>query len=52
VIVRNDAANRALNRVRVVPLTSKLSRLCPAEAYVTLQGGQRKAMTDQSKRSE
>jgi mRNA interferase MazF len=27
VIVSNDAANRALNRVQVVPLTSKVSRL-------------------------
>lgn len=47
VIVSNDAANRALNRVQVVPLTSKVSRLYPAEAYVTLQGEQRKAMGDQ-----
>lgn len=47
VIVSNDAANRALNRVQVVPLTSKVSRLYPAEAHVTLQGEQRKAMADQ-----
>ena len=40
VIVSNDAANRALNRVQVVPLTSKVQRLYPSEAYVTLHGKQ------------
>lgn len=47
VIVSNDAANRTLNRVQVVPLTSKVERLYPCEAYVTLLGEQRKAMADQ-----
>lgn len=47
VIVSNDAANRALNRVQVVPLTSKVQRLYPSEAYVTLHGKQHKAMADQ-----
>jgi mRNA interferase MazF len=47
VIVSNDAANRYLNRVQVVPITSKVDRLFPSEAYVTLNGQQRKALADQ-----
>lgn len=47
IVVSVDAANRLLNRVQVVPLTSKVSRLYPAEAYVTVNGARRKAMADQ-----
>jgi mRNA interferase MazF len=47
VIVSNDMANRYLNRVQVVPITSKIDRLYPSEAYVTLNGEQRKALADQ-----
>jgi mRNA interferase MazF len=47
VVVSNDVANRFLNRLQVVPLTSKIARLYPSEAYVRLNGEQRKAMADQ-----
>jgi mRNA interferase MazF len=47
VIISNDAANKHLNRVQVVPLTSSVDRVYPSEALVTLHGQQSKAMADQ-----
>ena len=46
-IVSNDAANRNLARVVVVPLTSTTGRIYPGEAAVTVGGQNSKAMADQ-----
>ncbi|MBA2659926.1 MAG: type II toxin-antitoxin system PemK/MazF family toxin [Nitrosospira sp.] len=47
VIVSNDAANRNLARVVVVPITSNADRQYPGEALVTVSDKQGKAMADQ-----
>ena len=47
VIISNNASNRFLNRVQIVPLTSKTERLYPSEAVVVFGGKQSKAMADQ-----
>jgi len=47
VIVSNDAANKFLNRVQVIPITRNTERLFPSEAYVTVAGKKGKAMADQ-----
>jgi mRNA interferase MazF len=47
VVVSNDIANRILNCVQVVPLTSNVAKLYPAEAYVSINAEQSKAMADQ-----
>lgn len=47
VILSNDAANIALNRVIVVPISSKTAKLYPSETLITLNGQYQKAMADQ-----
>lgn len=47
VIISNNAANKHLNRVQVVPLTSQVGHVYPSEAIVTVKDRQSKAMADQ-----
>jgi mRNA interferase MazF len=47
VIVSNDASNRHLNRVQVVPLTSSAAQIYPSEALVTLRRRRSKAAADE-----
>ena len=47
VIVSNDASNKFLNRLQVVPLTSSTERVYPSEATVAFEGKESKAMADQ-----
>ena len=47
VIVSNDASNKYLNRLQVVPLTSAVDHLYPSEAAVSLRGKKQKALADQ-----
>ena len=47
IVLSNNAANLALNRVQVVPITSKTDRLYPGEAFVEVRGEKRKAIASQ-----
>jgi len=47
IIVSNDAANKFLNRVQVVPVTSKIQKVYPSETLVTVDGKNVKAAADQ-----
>ncbi len=46
-ILSNDAANRNLARVVVVPLSSNTQKIYPGEALVTVAGQSSKVMADQ-----
>ena len=47
VIVSNDDANGILNRVQVVPVTTRMRHVYPSEAIVRIDGRLNKAMADQ-----
>ena len=47
VVMSNNAANLALNRVVVVPFTSNTARVYPGEAVVSVGENSAKAMADQ-----
>ncbi len=47
IILSNDAANRNLSRVVVIPMSSNVAWLYPGEALVSVAGTQSKAMADQ-----
>lgn len=47
VILSNNASNKALNRVQVVPLTTHIGHVYPSEAEVRVKGKRNKAMADQ-----
>jgi mRNA interferase MazF len=47
VVLSNDTANALLSCVQVVPVSSQVGLLYPADAYISLNGERRKAMADQ-----
>ena len=47
VIVSNNASNKALNRVQVIPFTSNTTKVYPCEALVSLKSVKSKAAADQ-----
>ena len=47
IVVSNNASNETLNRIQVVPLTSNVDRVYPAQAIVQVGGATNKACADQ-----
>ena len=47
VIISNDIANNILNRVQVVPVSSSIKQVYPAECLLKVKGKENKAMADQ-----
>ena len=50
VIVSNDAANEALTRVVVIPMTSNIAHVYPGEALVMVENHQSKIMAADKRR--
>ena len=47
VIAGNDASSRHLNRVQMVPMTTRMTRVFPSKALVEITVRMSKALTDQ-----
>jgi mRNA interferase MazF len=47
IVVSNDISNRILNRVQVVPVTSRIHKVYPGESLFSLEGKQGKALCTQ-----
>jgi len=47
IIISNNISNKYLNRVQVLPITSKINKLYPCEAFITVKGKKHKAKADQ-----
>jgi len=47
IVISNNASNAVLNRVVVIPLTTKTGKVYPSEALVKLESTEAKAMADQ-----
>jgi mRNA interferase MazF len=47
IVVSNNRSNEILNRVQIVPLTTKINRVAPSETLVEVEGQTRKAMANQ-----
>ena len=46
-IVSNDSANRHLNRLQILPLSTKIDKIYPGEALITINGKQAKVIASQ-----
>lgn len=47
IVVSNDISNRILNRVQVVPVTSRIDKVYPGESLFSLEGKEGKALCTQ-----
>ncbi len=47
IVISNDDANAILNRVQIVPVTSRVARIYPSETLIRIDGRPSKAMADQ-----